>query len=528
MARTRSNDARLAIVRLCAGLLATASAATSRAEPSYEVMSRAKEQAVSDETAGGAIDMPIEGPESEVMTVGPEVSTGTRADLPLEEPLDPAQYVCGSGDRFELRFWGRQNLAIQVVADLEGNTFIPKVGKVSVAGKSLSQARASVLRAVKRYYPGLKIDLSLVKPRQFMVHVVGDVKAPGLYKANPRMRVSAVLKSAGGPTGSIRRIEIRRRTGKKTGADLLLYSRTGDTSLNPYLLDGDIVRVPKPGIEVVISGAVRDPGRYELVASKDTDELLGLAGGLRSSVARSLPVRITRRDRNSRKTALTLRFDARGRVPLTALRDDDEVTIPSTAELERSVILVGAVVGADQTDPATTIKRLHYVGGDTVRSLIERAGGVTVAADLRAAYIRRDGQRLHGLDLERLLVRRDFRADRKVRVGDVIVVPFKRSGVIVEGAVIRPGVFQYNPHFGAREYLASAGGTSRYAQDEDEIRVFGADGKMRSFDRKLRIDPGDTIVVPERNFSRSEIVQLVMSGAGIVLSAAALTYAVTR
>ncbi len=51
---------------------------------------------------------------------------------------------------------------------------------------------------------------------------------------------------------------------------------------------------------------------------------------------------------------------------------------------------------------------------------------------------------------------------------------------------------------------------------------------MRSFSDDLKVRPGDTIVVPERNFSRAEIVQLVMSGAGPVLSAAALTYAVSQ
>jgi protein involved in polysaccharide export with SLBB domain len=100
--------------------------------------------------------------------------------------------------------------------------------------------------------------------------------------------------------------------------------------------------------------------------------------------------------------------------------------------------------------------------------------------------------------------------------------------VLIEGAVVRAGTIQFNPRFGVREYLASAGGTTRYAQDEDEIRLFGADGKVRPFSPDLRVRPGDTIVVPERNFSRAEVVQLVMGGVGIALSAAALTYAATR
>jgi polysaccharide export outer membrane protein len=493
------------------------------AQPSFEETTRS-----ADEGTSGSLAIPVEDITEEAMSVGRSAALREPEDLPLEEPLDPDTYVCGAGDTFELRFWGKQNLSISVTADLEGNTFIPKVGKVRVAGKSLTAARTQVLRAVHRYYPGVSTDLGLLKPRVFLVHLVGDVKRPGAYKSNPRLRLSAVIAKAGGPIGSIRRIHIRHRDGSTATADLLLYHRTGETRYNPYLLDGDVVRVPKPGMEVAIEGPVHYPGRYELVATRDTAELMELAGGLRSSASRRLPIRLTRRDRHERRSTITLRFDRGGRLPTMALRDDDQISIPGTGELERSVILVGAVVGADPADPATTIKRMGYIEGDTVRSLLERAGGVTVAADLKGAYIRRDGERLRSLDLEALLVRRDFRKDRPVRIGDTIVVPFKRRSVTVEGAVMRSGSFQFNPHFGLREYLANAGGVSRNAQDTEEIRVIGDDGKVRTFADDLKVRPGDTIVVPERAFSRSEVVQLVMSGAGIILSAAALTYAVTR
>jgi hypothetical protein len=79
-----------------------------------------------------------------------------------------------------------------------------------------------------------------------------------------------------------------------------------------------------------------------------------------------------------------------------------------------------------------------------------------------------------------------------------------------------------------REYVSNAGGATRYARSERDIRVIGADGRSRAFEPRLVIQPGDTIVVPERNFSRSEVVQLLMSGAGLVLSSVALGYALTR
>jgi protein involved in polysaccharide export with SLBB domain len=516
---TKTIGSCLLVAQLSCGLAIVGISGAARAQPRLE---EAKER-----TTGG-IEIPIVPPEDEVMDVGHIATTPGTVNLPLEEPLDPDLYICGSGDSFELRFWGTQNMSIRLTTDLEGNTFIPKVGKVRVADRTLTQARAAVLSTVRRYYPGLRSDLSLVAARQFVVHVVGDVKKPGLYRSNARRRVSSIIIEAGGSTGSIRRVHIRRRGGVTAMADLLLYSRTGETRYNPYLLDGDVVWVPKPDLMVTIAGPVRDPGSYELVKSRDLAELLELAGGLRSSASRALPIRITRRDRKERSTAFDLRFSSSGSAPNTPLRDDDDVVIPSTGEMQRSVALIGAVVGADPADPATTIKRLPYVEGDTVRSLIERAGGVTVAADLQNAYVRHDGEAIHVIDLEALLIRRDFHADRRVRVGDSIVVPFKRRSVLVDGAVVRAGSFQFNPRFGVREYLASAGGTTRNAQDDDEIRLVGADGKMRSFSEDLKVRPGDTIVVPERMFSRAEIVQLVMSGAGLILSGAALAFAASR
>lgn len=492
-----------------------------RAQPKMEAATETEEEM----SGGGSIEIPIAPMQEEVMDVGRTGAAAGATNIPLEEPLNPDLYLCGSGDSFELRFWGKQNMSIRLATDLEGNTFIPKVGKVQVAGKSLTTARGLILRAVKRYYPGLNTDLSLLKSREFLIHVVGEVKKPGLVKANPRRRLSAVIEQAGGSTGTIRRIEIRRK-GALVVADLLMYQRTGDTKYNPYVLDGDVVHVPKAGMLVGIGGPVRDPGRYELVATRDMDELMDLAGGFRSSTAYSLPIRITRRDRNERSVTIKLKIAKGERPPNIPLQDDDLVAVSGTGELERTIMLVGAVVGADPADPATTVKRLQYVEGDTVRSLIERAGGVTVAADLQNAYIRRTGEPLVLLDLESLLVRRDFRVDRRVQVGDTIVVPFKRRSVLVEGAVMRAGSFQYDPRFGVHEYLASAGGMTRYAKDTDEIRLVGADGKMRDFGENLKVNPGDTIVVPERNFSRAEIVQILISGAGIVISAAALAYAV--
>src|SRR5207245_9219104 len=164
----------------------------------------------------------------------------------------------------------------------EGRAFVSKVGYVGIVGKTLRQAREIVRAAVLRYFPGLNFDLSLVEPRTFVVHVVENVPQPGMYTARPVERASSVITRAGGITGtaSKRRINIQHRDGSRTTVDLLLYNLTGDTKYNPYLMDGDLARVPFEELAVPVGGAVRRPGRYALVQGKYLAGLLWLGGGL--------------------------------------------------------------------------------------------------------------------------------------------------------------------------------------------------------------------------------------------------------
>src|SRR5207253_1813250 len=101
----------------------------------------------------------------------------------------------------------------------------------------------------------------------FLVQIVDDVPRPASYPARAIDRVATIIARAGGfgPNASKRRIEIRRRNGAVIRADLLLYTLTGNVKYNPYLLDGDVVRVPFEELGASIGGAVNRPGHYELI-----------------------------------------------------------------------------------------------------------------------------------------------------------------------------------------------------------------------------------------------------------------------
>jgi polysaccharide export outer membrane protein len=475
----------------------------------------------------------------------PRVPQTSLTTMPVDEPIDPARYVLGPNDVLELHFWGVENFRLRVVVDLEGRGFVPKVGYLILQGKTLAQAQVMLKDSVARYFPKLGFGVTLAEPRTFLVQVVDDVAKPGSYPARAIERVATLITRAGGfgPNASRRRIEVKRRDGTVLTADLLLYAITGDVKHNPYVLDGDAIRVPFQTLVATIAGAVNRPGRYELVGSSDLAELVDVAGGLTPGATTGLPVQVVRRAPEEKLTRLTFDFAPDGALPAVAMTREDSVWIPAFTELQQSVTITGALAGVAATagtagtttaiavsgaggntaanstnDDGGATRRLPFAQGDTVRSLLERVGGAGPLADLKGAYILRNNQAIP-VDLYALVMLRDLKADKPVELGDTIVVPFRRPNILIEGAVFKPGPYPYNPTYNVEQYLALAGGPNRFAQSTDNVYMVTPNGETKEFAPDLKVEPGSSLVVPERNFSRSEVVAIILAGAGLLLSA---------
>jgi len=458
------------------------------------------------------------------------------APIPVDEPVDPEAYVCGPGDVFELSSWGLQNWRVKVAVDLEGRVFVPRIGFLTLGGKTLAEGRRLIREAVARNYPKVSFDVSLASPRSFIVHVAAGVAAPGAYRARATDRLSSVLAQAGGvsPFASRRRVEIRRRDGTSLEADLVRYALDGDVRNNPRLLDGDVVRVPFEEIAATIEGAVNRPGRYELIGKKDLAELVEIAGGLAMGATRRVPLTLVRRGEDEQRGLQTVPFGEDGALPPLELRHDDVVRVPDFNELQRFVSVSGALMGVPPPPPTGVVPddptgnpRLPFVEGETVRGLLRRAGGPGPLADLAGAYLLRAGKAVP-VDLHTLLMLQDAQADRPVELGDTLVVPFKRRSVLVKGAVVTPGPYAFDPTFSVEQYLAQAGGRTRFARSLSNVRLITPDGETRSFRRDLVVPPGASVVVPERHFTPTEIVQIILSAASVMVSGVAVVLAARR
>ena len=110
----------------------------------------------------------------------------------------------------------------------------------------------------------------------------------------------------------------------------------------------------------------------------------------------------------------------------------------------------------------------------------------------------------------------------KCGLGILLIIPKKPSYVLVTGQVLNSTAISYRPGKSAKWYLSQAGGPTQLA-DKKSIMVVRADGSVmgakngiwsgESFSAILQ--PGDTVVVPERVFTGGMQWQSIFSAAAV-------------
>jgi len=189
------------------------------------------------------------------------------------------------------------------------------------------------------------------------IYVMGSVGAPGRYAFNPNLHFLDIISAANGPTptADIRNIRIshRNREGSEVSkVDLALYFETGDPSLLPQVVPGDVIYVPNrdrdytetdPGRMVRVLGSVRTPGRYTFNDSMTILDLLAEAGGPSADAWQEKIVVVQVVDGEPRATAFDLVKFARGGdfSNLPVVRAGDTVYVPSVSQSDWQIFMNG-------------------------------------------------------------------------------------------------------------------------------------------------------------------------------------------
>jgi len=227
--------------------------------------------------------------------------------LPLENAIDPEEYQLGPGDRLRINIslglyeeliskeWSVENIDNFVTIGPTGKLIIPKIGPISVLGKTLGEVDREVNERIRKVYKSAEVSINLIRFRQFKVLVYGAVNKPKFVKMAPVSRLNEAINNAGGlqKYADPERIVLI-RDGNSKNIFLKEFLLNGDLNNNPQLTDGDKVFVPfiditpqqqKDYVEydnankILVIGFVFRPGAHYFRPGYNVKDYIALSGG---------------------------------------------------------------------------------------------------------------------------------------------------------------------------------------------------------------------------------------------------------
>jgi len=192
-----------------------------------------------------------------------------------------ADYLLGPGDEVVVRAWAGVDIDHRGFIDRGGDYFLPKVGSIHLAGVQYSELNDVVRSAIARYFHDFKVQASMGQLRSVRVFVAGQAQKPGAYTVSSLSTLMNALFYAGGPlpTGSMRRIQLKRAGKAVSDFDLYDLLLKGDTSNDVRLQASDVIFIPPVGPEVAVVGAVKTNAIFELKGTETVGDLVNMAGG---------------------------------------------------------------------------------------------------------------------------------------------------------------------------------------------------------------------------------------------------------
>ena len=342
------------------------------------------------------------------------------------------------------------------------------------------------------------------------VVITGAVFRPGPYELTEGLTLSKLIKNADGlredaftSLGSIKRRKSDdaerefisfdlKKINSKTSPDLLLVKND-----SVYVPSRDSIR-DFPSITVV--GNVRAPGMFEFRKGMSIEDAILMAGGFTIDAANH-KVEITRLEKNKADTLAnqlsnTIKLD----VDSTLANSSSKILLQPLDYINVPRLLNYRVLGNVQ------IKGEVLYSGDytlerrdeTVKGLIERAGGITPYASIANTQVFRNGTRV----ATTIFADKNNSEKFLLLPGDSIYIPRDVPFVEVKGAVFNPQILRFeSPSF--TSYISDAGGPT----DKGNLKkayIQYSNGINKKIKRFLffrtypKVLPGSKIFVPEK------------------------------
>ena len=436
----------------------------------------------------------------------------------------PANYVVGAGDRVIIDVYGASQKSEQLEVSPDGTITVEGFGPIHLAGLTVSAANEKIKQELGQRYKSSNIRMTVGQTRTISVNVMGEVTAPGTYTLSAFATVFHAIYMAGGVTGvgTLRSIKVYRGGRQLTVVDVYDYILNGKLAGNVRLADNDVIVVGPYDCLVDISGQVKRPMAYEMRKGESLATLLKYAGGF-TSKAYKKGIQVNRVSGEQYSAYNVQEFD----ISSFKLMDGDSVTVDSILERYANTVQIkGAVFHPGMFDLGGT--------NNTVRSLIESAGGLTEDAFTAHAVLHRMKpdrvRKVLSVDIEGIMA--GTIADMPLENEDILFIPFRSETLnertlTIHGEVQMPGIYEYAEDETVEDFILQAGGltdaastarvdVSRRISDPGATQASDEIANMYSFvvkngmvvdgDRSFTLEPYDEVYVrrspayqPQRN-----------------------------